>query len=151
MIAGTPGCLVDNSIIQFVILIYVIERTFELYVYQVNVLLFDPLKVGRENYKIKSATRMVILLVMNMVEYTFWFSSMYSALCFFSGTYCPDGFIFFMDSFSVFTNLSGPSDISFNGFQFLAFVETVIGMFMNLICLARFVGLLPAVATHDDN
>ena len=71
-----------------VILCYAIIHTLELFVYQVNVLFFDPL-ANPQTYAIKSATPMVILLIMNMIEYTFWFSCVYSCLRFLVEGLCP--------------------------------------------------------------
>ncbi len=31
-----------------------------------------------------------------------------------------------------------------------AYIETVIGIFMNIVCLARFIGLLPDVKVKDE-
>ena len=100
---------------------------------------------------IKSTTRVVILLIMNMIEYTFWFSCVYSCLCFLVEGVMPEGFVFVLESFNKMTNLSSPADISVVHFQIIAFFETLVGMFMNLVCLARFIGLLPSVKTLDDN
>ena len=61
----------------YIILGYAMLRSFEIFVYHVNVLLFDPLKVGVDNYQIKSATRMIILLFCNIAEYILWFSVIY--------------------------------------------------------------------------
>ena len=35
--------------------------------------------------------------------------------------------------------------------EMFAYVETIIGMFMNIICLARFVGMLPEVKEKGSN
>lgn len=150
ILAGTFGYLIPWTPIQIILLIYAIERTFELFVYQINVLLFDPI-TGGDSYKIKSATRMVILLVMNMIEYTFWFSFIFSALAILLGGESDMGFVFVLESFSMITNISGPTEMTAVHFQFLAFVETLVGMFMNLVCLARFIGLLPKVEPISNN
>lgn len=150
ILAGTCAYLIPWALLQIVILCYAVIRTLELFVYQVNVLLFDPL-TNPQTYAIKSATRMVILLIMNMIEYTFWFSCVYSCLCFLVEGMMPEGFVFVLESFNQMTNLSSPADISVVHFQILAFFETLVGMFMNLVCLARFIGLLPSVRTIDDN
>lgn len=63
----------------------------------------------------------------------------------------PEGFVFVLESFNQMTSLSSPADISVVHFQTLAFFETPVGMFMNLACLARFIGLLTSVRTIDDN
>lgn len=81
ILAGTCAYLIPWAPLQIVILCYAVIRTLGFFVYQVNVLLFDPL-TNPQTYAIKSATRMVILLIMNMIEFTFWFSCVYSCLCF---------------------------------------------------------------------
>ena len=55
-------------------MIYAVERCFEILVYQINVLLFAPYrdsKAGKE-YKIKSPTRMIVLLLHNVFEFVIW-------------------------------------------------------------------------------
>lgn len=148
--AGLFSYTLGGILPQIILLVYVIERSVQLFVYQVNVLLFDPIAVPVGEYKIKSATRTIILLIMNMIEYTFWFSCIYSCLGLLLEGYSPEGFVFVLESFNTFTNLSTPSDISLERFQALAFIETLLGMFMNLICLGRFIGMLPSVQTVDE-
>lgn len=149
--AGLFAYALDNTVLQIILLAYAVERTIELFVYQVNVLLFDPIAAPVGKYKIKSATRTIILLIMNMIEYTFWFSCIYSCLGLLLDGYSSEGFVFVLESFNTFTNLSTPADISLEHFQTLAFIETLLGMFMNLICLGRFIGMLPSVQTIDGN
>lgn len=52
-----------------------------------------------------------------------------------------------MDSFRLFMNVS-ELDVASSESQLLmrmAHVETVVGIFINIICLARFVGILPGI------
>lgn len=67
------------------------------------------------------------------------------------GRHDAEGFVFVLESFNQMTNLSLPADISVVHFRILTFFETLVGMFMNPVCLARFIGLLPSVRTIDDN
>lgn len=151
---GILGCIMlANGAprwVGWVFCIYSILRTFEIVVYQINVLLFDPIKSGISQYRIKSATRMVILLMCNIIEYILFFSVIYLFLL------SSDGGNMSMievvvESFTTFTSINSPVDIPHPGLMSIAFIESVIGVFMNLICLARFVSLLPAVQTIDNN
>lgn len=151
IIAGVWLCQVSSLALQIILLLYAVERTFELFVYQVNVLLFDPIASNGAEYRIKSATRMVILLIMNMIEYTFWFSCIYSSLNFILLGVPSGGYISVTDSFNLFVSLDAPNTFALAHFHILAFVEALVGMFMNLVCLARFISLLPEVHTVDKS
>lgn len=163
--------LTHNTFLLWLFAIYSLERVLEMFVYQVNVLFFhrlntlflEPRKVKEkpqnktekkaentntnsesEIYMIKSSTRTVIMLILNMVEYVLQFSVAFasvSILCQYTGEA-----VSIMGSFEIFMNLKTPEDFLTNKFLMLAYAETLIGMFMNLICLARFVGMLPEVA-----
>ena len=151
---GILGCIMLSNgaprWVGWVFCIYSILRTFEIVVYQINVLLFDPIKSGISQYRIKSATRMVILLMCNICEYILFFSIIYLFLlrneC---GNMSTMEVV--IESFTTFTSINSPIDIPHPGLMSIAFIESVIGVFMNLICLARFVSLLPAVQTIDNN
>ena len=47
-------------------------------------------------------------------------------------------------------NMKNPEDLKDNYIFMFAYIETVIGMFMNIICLTRFVGILHEVAQKDQ-
>lgn len=146
-------------------IVYAIERVLEMLVYQVNVLFFHRLKSHfiepdekntaesqegikeDEVYKIKSSTRTVLLLILNMVEYVLQFAVIYAALNQLSGNW--QELVDVMGSFRVFMNMTDPEEFSGNLVLHVAYIETVIGMFMNIICLAKFVGILPEVKEID--
>lgn len=148
---------------------YAIERVFEMFVYQVNVLFFHRLipeymektahekareervkpkiSVGtqeKSGYVIKSATRTVLMLILNMIEYVLQFAVIFTAVNSITGAGEP--YMGIAGSFQVFMNMTNPDDFSGNYVLAFAYAETVIGMFMNIICLARFIGMLPEVA-----
>lgn len=86
-----------------------------------------------------------------MVEYVFQFSVMYSAITFISGG-IPET-IGILASFEIFMNLTNVEDVM-QGVNIhlvrIAEIETILGIFMNIVCLARFIGMLPEVAQIDN-
>lgn len=152
------GCVVvvktSSEIISFIFVVYAILRTFELFVYQINVLLFDPIKVGFSKYRLKSATRIVLLLMCNIFEYIFWFSVVYIFM-YKAKTQNVDSVKVVLESVSTIANITSPVEFTDfdKGFDIaiIAYVESAIGIFMNIICLARFISLLPPVKTIDEN
>lgn len=135
-------------------IIYAFLRTFELFVYQINVLLFDPIKSGFSKYRIKSATRTVLLLICNMFEYVLWFAIVYIYM-YKIHSQNTNSLEILLESSSTLTNIASPNDFADfqNNFSitFIAYIESAIGIFMNIVCLARFISLLPPVQTIDDN
>lgn len=123
-------------------------RMFEILVYHINVMLFDPIINSQNNYAIKSATRMLILLLINMLEYVLYFSIVY--LFFIPENLDISYWQIFSMSVSAFMNIDMPSIIeSPNAIMILVRFESVLGVFMNLICIARVIGMLPSVRTKD--
>ena len=137
-----------------------------MFVYQVNVLFFHRLnstymrKTNREEekeknsskyqeqkgdteYRIKSATRTVLMLILNMIEYILQFAVIFAAVNSLWGN--TQSYVGIAGSFRVFMNMTNPDEFSGNVVLSFGYIETVIGMFMNIICLARFVGILPEV------
>lgn len=72
----------DNYYFSMAALLYGLLRVFEVLVYQINVMLFDPYRayMNRKVYKIKSSTRMVILLLHNYLELIFWYAVIYISI-----------------------------------------------------------------------
>lgn len=145
--------LTKNKIFVSVVSIYGILRSFEIIVYQLNVLLFDPYRAQKsgKKYKIKSTTRIVILLLHNIVEYIFWFDLLYIGTDILSGRLIKSYWHYLIQSFTIFTNLD-VSLITMDASKILmtiGFFETISGLFMTLICLARFIGMLPQVKTEE--
>ena len=174
MIAERLAYVIDKKWFLVVLIIYAIERVFEMFVYQMNVLFFHRLipeymeKTEREKkraefarakiptgvqehsgYAIKSATRTVLLLILNMIEYVLQFAVIFTAVN--SVTGAGEPYVGIAGSFRVFMNMTNPEDFPGNYVLAFAYMETVIGMFMNIICLARFVGMLPEVAEKGSS
>lgn len=137
------------------IVIYGMLRTFEIIIYQINVILFHPYraKLKGEPYKIKSATRMVVILFHNFFEIIFWYASAYIALTRFTGIALADSWFYYIkmsilcfatfDTTLIFDH--GVARIISN----IAFFEVMSGVIMTIISLARFIGLLPEVDSID--
>lgn len=147
--------LKNNYLIIFLIA-YGLIRAFEVIVYQINVMLFDPYRnyiIGK-SYKIKSPTRSVILLLHNYVELIFWYATIYVGLTVLSGAVLPEvwsGYIKASAFCFVNSDLTFISKISIvRKIQAIAYFEMTGGMIMSLISLARFIGLLPHVDSIDS-
>lgn len=137
-------------------MIYGALRIFEIIVYQINVLLFDPYRSSKKGvvYKIKSPTRLVVLLFHNYFEIICWFTviliaflNMNNSLSFTWGEYLKLNF-FYITTF----NTSGLIDIYKNisgGASFVMY-ESIVGYIITLVTMARFIGLLPPTESIDD-
>lgn len=148
------GCFVvgikANEWICWIFCIYAILRTFELFVYQINVLLFDPIKFRGDKYKVKSATRTVLLLICNMFEYVLWFSVVYLFMIKGQMSF-HENFQVIMKSVTTLANIDSPEEqFKHVSIIYVAYIESVIGIFMNIVCLARFISLLPSVEINDE-
>lgn len=138
---------------------YAIIRVFEVIVYQINVLLFDPYRARKNggHYKIKSVTRMVIALLHNYVEIIFWYSSITIALCRLYGEGTVGSWEYYIVSsvLCIATFDKGAIEqlkgLEVEFLSRLAFFEIITGLIMTIISLARFIGILPEVETIDKN
>lgn len=141
-----------NRFLCWIFVIYAIFRILEIFIYQVNALLFDPIKskVNNEEYKIKSATRMVIMLLLNILEYIIWFSAIY-VFAYNTSELCTDCSNVVFDSIMTLANIAEPKHVDDPIIIIIAYIESIIGIFMNIICLARFISLLPPVKTINNN
>lgn len=142
----------------WILFAYSFMRVFEMFIYQINVTFFHRLnevylyapkeedKVAPEAYELKSATRTVIMMIMNMAEYILHFSLMYAVVA--RMGLCD---ISLSDSFDIFMSLGASGSVNAPFILNLVYYETIVGEFMNLICLGRFIGMLPAVNTIDKS
>lgn len=134
------------SIIGFLLCCWAACRSFGIFVYQMNVLLFDPITTRKkgEEYKIKNATRTILMLFINFAEYIFWFSSIYLYIKGPGTSYWE----IFTHSFEILANIS---DGDYKGkILIVVTIEAIIGIFMNLVCLARFLSMLPPVKSQNE-
>lgn len=146
LLATLTASRAGGSVIVTSLAVYGLLRTFELVIYQINLLLFDEHRsagAGR-HYTIKSYRRTVVLLLQNFVEIILWFAVSYAV--FWADVRVADvstlGLI--RDSF-IATASFGSSAPSYLGQSagVIVFWQGVVGLFMTLLSLARFVGLLP--------
>lgn len=141
-----------SNILSGIILSYGCIRVFEITVYQVNVLLFDQFK-NPASYKLKSYRRMVILLLHNYVEIILWYATTYTILAFNFDLFEQKDSLTSIFLFSFKTMVTFGTDVAklSNLGHFFVFTQAIIGLFMTLICLARFIGLLPKPDTMDTD
>jgi hypothetical protein len=135
---------------------YCAIRILEVVVYQVNVFLFDAYraqKAGR-TYELRGFRRLVILLLHNYVELIFWFAIIYRH---FVSEFCvPAGSVdsFFQALSLSFNTMStfGRSSALPKSFvaEILVLSQSVVGLFMALLIIARFIAIIPQPRTADE-
>lgn len=132
--------------IKYVLLVYGLFRVFEIFIYQLNVILVHP--YNQNNYTIYSYRRMTIVLIHNFFEIIFWFA----------GTYLVMHFIEKMDlSVAIYQSFIHMISYSFNiektNWSLVAIIilqfQALIGLFMTLLSLARFISLFPRPFSKD--
>lgn len=148
----------DNvSWLMYLTVGYAILRVFEIIIYQINMLLFDPyrtLKKGKE-YIIKSPTRTVILLLHNYIEVMFWYAAMIIALQQLNGITLVATYTQYIQS-CILCIATFNGDLIQNivgelpGLSDIIFLQVITGVIMTLISLARFIGILPSVVSIEN-
>ncbi|RMA82620.1 hypothetical protein [Umboniibacter marinipuniceus] len=156
-IAAVPAVLyIENRTAGIAISIYALIRVFEVVVYQTNVLLFDEYRATKasKEYALKGYRRIVILLMQNYFEIIFWFAAQYIV---FQGMFSFAvegshesvlGAVY--TSFVVMTSF-GYYNVTPLGVLAYSLVigQAMIGLFMTLLSLARFIGLIPTPKSMD--
>jgi len=148
---------ISSHTIKILIAGFAMFRVFEIVIYQANVLLFDEFrakKAGKE-YAIRGYRRIVILLLHNYFEIIFWFATQYivfnnmfnfvvaeSNVSMLGAIYTS---FVVMTSFG-FANISPLSVLAYS----IVIGQAIIGLFMTLLSLARFISLIPSPQTMDD-
>jgi hypothetical protein len=142
-----------------IILTYGSVRIFEIIIYQINVLLFDPYRAHKagKSYSIKSPIRTVILLLHNFVEIIAWYAAIYSGIVLIQNGSLKHSSLFYLmgsaicmttfDS-SISSELASGTVASI--VKMIAFLEVETGVIMTVISLARFIGLLPDVTNKSS-
>lgn len=148
-----------------IIFAYSFLRVVEMFVYQINVLFFHRLNQymwvdendetnvkasdsKKDNsYVLKSATRTIIMLVLNMIEYVLQFSVMFGCLSVIFDN--PAISMSLFDSFKVFMLSSGTENVEGQLLINLVNFEVIIGIFMNILCISRFINEMPGVRQVD--
>jgi hypothetical protein len=147
-------------------------RVFDILIVQANALLFDYYRVTRariqqsnkklsdsidkekpEPYVIQGYTRITILLLLNYAEIILWFSVFYLYLSsYFAFDFAPFGRLSSLSfSFYTMTTFGHFGNVTINyplGYK-LTLIQAAIGLFMALLILSRFIGLLPRAPTSD--
>ncbi len=158
-ILSVPAVLyIKNDYISLIIAIYALMRVFEVVIYQINVLLFDEYRANKagNNYALNGYRRMIILLIQNYFEIIFWFAAQY---------------IFFQHIFNftvqgshesvlgaVYTSFVVMTSFGFYNVTPLGVLayslvigQAMIGLFMTLLSLARFIGVIPTPKSMDEH
>lgn len=136
------------------LLIYGALRVFEIFVIQVNVLLFDEWRARHEGraYALRSYRRMLILLLHNFAEVVGWFLAALLTFYHWSWVALDD------PSLSATFRATLLSMVAFSTegvrplTRFTATVltaQSLIGVFMTMLTLGRFLSLMPVPATQE--
>jgi len=133
--------------ITTIVLFYAVYRIFEIVVVHINI--FFSLKPALTGFR-----RSVILLFHNYVEVLFWFASFYRLFpeYFTNNGSLPTKSIFGSLYFSLVTmSTLGYGDIvpvNQRGYVIVS-IQTLVGIFMGIFLLARFISILPQRRTRD--
>lgn len=136
---------INSNVLKWIYTIYAFERILEIFVYQVNVMFFDPMKNHGKRYYINSAVRSIIMVILNLAEYIIFFTIIY--LKFGNG---ENAISAIQSSFNIITGLELSVKGKGNLWMTIGYVEAVIGIFMNIVCIARFMSLLPDVDNKNE-
>ena len=142
---------------MYFIIIYALLRVFEVIIYQLNVLFFDPYRAQKkgEVYKIKSPTRMVILLLHNYVEIMFWYAAIIIGLVQIGGYELQATWGEYVRSniLCIATFNSGMiQEIVgelYPSLSSIVFLQIISGIIMTIISLARFMNLMPQIESIE--
>lgn len=135
--------------INYIILIYSALRVFEIIVYQINVVFFDPITKGGDGqpYFVKSIIRSLILIFINFLEIVFWYACMIISISNLNDIIINYSWIKYIgESFLCLATFSeGIITDSYSILKKLSFLEIITGLVFTLISFSRFLGLLPAI------
>jgi len=131
-------------------------RTFEIVMYQTNVLLFDEyraVKAGNE-YHLEGYRRIVLLLLHNYFEIIFWLACAYTVMASdFEHKWQSGAGTMFGGVYSSFITMTSFGDFDLSpkttSAAFVLLFHATVGLFMTLLSLARFISLIPAPQTRD--
>jgi len=133
----------------YFIIYYGVARVFEILIYQLNVILFDPYRAFKagKTYKVKSVTRMLILIIHNYFEIIFWYTSILLGLLHLNNLPIIESWsTYAKSSFLCFATFNSEVVLQHGKFlSSLTFAETVSGIILTVISVARCINNLPAV------
>lgn len=144
-----------NEILASIIALYGVLRIFEIVVYQINVLIFHPYRsqLNGKKYSIKSPTRIVVLLFHNYFEIIFWYASIFMAIHTISNIALGSTWFEYIKQsilcFATFDTTLVNNSSLISAVSHVAFSELIAGVFMTIVSLARFIGLLPEVESIE--
>jgi hypothetical protein len=151
-ISGTGS----TSLTQTLLVSYGAIRVFETIVDQINVLLFDEFRARKSGlpYALVGFRRIVILLLHSYLEMLLWFAMFYLTFdrSFAAGsTSLPRHAQAIAYSFYTLTTFGYAETVPVNPLgYFLVYSESIIGLFMALVILSRFLSLLPSPQSLDQ-
>lgn len=156
MVAVVVAVYSPYLVIGYLFMGYGFLRTFEIVVYQTNVLLFDEYRVVKAGgeYRLEGYRRIVLLLLHNYFEIILWLACTYTVIATdFEHKWQPGTGTVFGGIYSSFITMTSFGDFdllpkSTMAASVLLFHATV-GLFMTLLSLARFISLIPAPKTRD--
>jgi hypothetical protein len=131
-------------------------RTFEIVVYQTNVLLFDEYRVVKAGgeYHLEGYRRIVLLLLHNYLEIILWLACTYTVMTSdFDHKWQSGAGTVFGGIYSSFITMTTFGDFDLmpktTMAAFILLFHATVGLFMTLLSLARFISLIPAPKTRD--
>lgn len=142
------------KIAVWVITIYGIQRVFEIFIYQINVLLVHPFRSKEPAYTLFSYRRMTVALIHNFFEIIFWFATTYVSFQFtFEHTVQGVNPIMII-YYSFITMVSYTTNLDKSSWTLVTasilHLQAIIGLFMTILSFARFVSLFPKPETLDQ-
>jgi hypothetical protein len=142
--------------VGYVLMGYGFLRTFEIVVYQTNVLLFDEYRVVKAGgeYHLEGYRRIVLLLLHNYFEIILWLACTYTIMASDFEHKWPMGTgTIFGGIYSSFITMTTFGDFDLipktTLAAFVLLFHATVGLFMTLLSLARFISLIPAPKTRD--
>ena len=141
------------NLCSYFFVIYGFIRVMEIIIYQINVLLFDEYRAKKKKveYKLRGYRRIIINLFNNFWEIIFWFSASYAFfLSSFSDSELSVARLIF-NSFATMTTF-GISNLEIKNETglFILWFQSLSGLFMTLLSVTRFIGLLPKIESMDE-
>ncbi|OKP82182.1 ion channel [Paenibacillus sp. P32E] len=131
------------GVIKQILFYYGILRVFEIFIYQLKINLLDNYE---ENATLRSYRRSILLLIHNFMEIIFWFTASYEFLMnWFDVADRSTSLIqaFYM-SFVTMTTFGPPNfNIDNNPAMVIIMIQSVLGLFMTVVSIARFISMLP--------
>ncbi|MCD4728908.1 MAG: hypothetical protein K8R46_14715 [Pirellulales bacterium] len=140
---------VSCKILSIVLCVLGAYRIYEIVVYLTNTVFFDRSRAEQTNepYRVMNHLRLVLLSLHNYVEIVLWFAIFYSQSLLFCPYAFPKGLSSLPNplyySLATMTTL-GCSNVNLSGCgEVLVSIQTILGVFMIVIIIARFVASLP--------